>query len=618
MKQWNKLILTLSVLALFCSGVSPFDGIAFGATPVVTVLPVFKEGTVTPTRLAADASGNIYVSDPHAEGVLKYDRNGKLLRKIITAKEPGGVAINPANGDLLVTQGGTYVVALDSLNNYTEKARFGTFKSAFSITVDTRTVGGTGNIFVSDIADYCVQVFSSTYSPVTITGNAHVASRPVNSFGGSQIADNGGIAGNIYFNRPAGVAFENAFGRVAVVDSLNGRIKFFTVNGDYVNTLGSFGFDPSFVRFTYPQSISFEYTDSTKTVLNHAYVLDTYQAYVMALDATAAAGATPGTPSTWIRFLDLGTYGHANGKLISPSDLMVDTQDPDNNRLFVTNGFGSVTVYGLSSLQPYNVAVDTITNTSMRLTWSNPTTTFNAIRVYRSTDPLLLGTPATKVGADLPSTATSLDNTGLTPYTKYYFMVRTVDASNVEGTNTGQVSAKTTGTFNLSVSINGNGSVNGTVSCASGTCTSPLPSDTLVTLTATAAGQSVFSLWSGDCFTTEDICIVSMDAAKSVTASFVAKPAFRVDGAYFDNLQDAYDAAAARTAPDTAVIKVLAGTWPSTLNPTEYMTAWQNKTVIIEGGYDATFTNNAGGSSTVVGRANLSAGMVIMKQVKLK
>jgi hypothetical protein len=109
-----------------------------------------------------------------------------------------------------------------------------------------------------------------------------------------------------------------------------------------------------------------------------------------------------------------------------------------------------------------------------------------------------------------------------------------------------------------------------------------------------------------------------MDAAKSVTASFVAKPAFRVDGAYFDNLQDAYDAAAARTAPDTAVIKVLAGTWPSTLNPTEYMTAWQNKTVIIEGGYDATFTNNAGGSSTVVGRANLSAGMVIMKQVKLK
>jgi hypothetical protein len=104
-----------------------------------------------------------------------------------------------------------------------------------------------------------------------------------------------------------------------------------------------------------------------------------------------------------------------------------------------------------------------------------------------------------------------------------------------------------------------------------------------------------------------------MDAAKSVTASFAAKPAFRVDGAYFDNLQDAY-----REAKDGSVIQVLAGTWPSTTHATEYMTAWQAKTVTIEGGYDPTFTSNAGGSSTVVGRTNLSAGKVIMKQLMLK
>jgi hypothetical protein len=104
-----------------------------------------------------------------------------------------------------------------------------------------------------------------------------------------------------------------------------------------------------------------------------------------------------------------------------------------------------------------------------------------------------------------------------------------------------------------------------------------------------------------------------MNAAKSVTAFFSAKPAFRVDGAYFDNLQDAY-----REAKDGSVIKVLAGTWPSTTHATEYMTAWQAKTVTIEGGYDPTFTSNAGGSSTVVGRTNLSAGKVIMKQFRLQ
>jgi hypothetical protein len=104
-----------------------------------------------------------------------------------------------------------------------------------------------------------------------------------------------------------------------------------------------------------------------------------------------------------------------------------------------------------------------------------------------------------------------------------------------------------------------------------------------------------------------------MDAAKSVTAFFTAKLAFRVDGAYFDNLQDAYQAA-----KDGSVIKVLAGTWPSTTHQTEYMTAWQAKSVAIEGGYDATFTTNVGASSTVTGRTNLSAGKVVMKQFKLK
>jgi hypothetical protein len=132
-------------------------------------------------------------------------------------------------------------------------------------------------------------------------------------------------------------------------------------------------------------------------------------------------------------------------------------------------------------------------------------------------------------------------------------------------------------------------------------------------MTATATGQSVFEGWTGDCFTTADTCLVSMDAAKSVTAFFAAQKAFRVDGAYFDNLQDAY-----REAKDGSVIKVLAGTWPSTTHATEYMTAWQGKTVYIEGGYEPTFTTNAGATSTVVGRANLSAGKVIMKQFKVK
>jgi len=604
MKQRNQFILTLSVLASFCCGVSPFGGIAFGAVPVVTPLPVFKEGTVTPTRLASDGIGNIYVTDPHAEGVLTFNNVGKLVQKIITAKEPGGVAIAP-NGDLLVTQG-TYVVALDR-NSGSEKARFGTFKSAFSITVDTRAVaaGGTGRIYVSDIQDYCVQVFSSTYTPVPLAaadpGNVSlgIPAKPSNSFGASQVNYGTGAA---YFNRPAGVAFEKSSGRVAVVDSLNGKIKFFDADGNYVATLGTFGYVKNFVRFTYPQAIAFEYTAGG--VLNHAYVLDTNQAYVMALDATNPL------PNLWTNILEIGGYGHANGNLIAPSDVLVDTTDPDNNRLFVTNGFGSLTVYGLGSLQPYNVAIDSVTSTSMRVNWANSATPFKYVHVYRSSVEGQLGS---LVGGDLPSTTTTFTDTGLAQYTTYFYTVRAVDTTDAETANVSQVSAKTTGQFPLLVNINGDGSVNGSAACTGGVCTSSQPSDALITLTATATGQSVFEGWTGDCFTTADTCLITMDAAKSVTAFFAARLAFRVDGAYFDNLQDAYSAA-----NDGSVIKVLAGTWPSTTHPTEFMTAWQSKSVTIEGGYDPTFTTNAGASSTAVGRANLNAGKVVMKQFKLK
>jgi len=611
MKHLYKLIFTISLAALFYCGSSPFGGVAFSAAtiPVVTPLPVFKEGAVTPTRIAEDGLGNFYVTDPHAEGILKYDSVGNLLQKIITAKEPGGIAF-AKNGDLLVTQG-TYVAALNPVTG-AEKARIGSFLSAFAIAVDNRPAG-TGNIFVSDIKNYVVQVFNDAYADVDVSaGTGHNPYRATDSvYRANFIGDNqlNWFAGPGFFNRPAGVAIEKSSGRLAVVDSLNGVIQFFDQNGDIVGQIGQSGYDANhqFIMLTYPQAIEFEY--DAGGALYRAYILDTFQSYVMVLDATSTTNAL----FSWSWLADIGLYGHHNGDLIVPSDLLIDTKDPANNRLLVSNGFGSLSVFGIGSLQPYDVAIDSVTSSSMRVNWKNSATPSKYVHVYRSTVEGQLGS---LVSGNLPSTATSFVDTPLVQYTTYYYTVRAVDLADKETNNVSQVSAKTTGLFNLSVNINGNGSVNGTPStaaCATGACTSTQDSDTLVTLTATAAGQSVFVMWTGDCFTTSDTCLISMDGAKSVTASFVAKQAFRVDGAYFDNLQDAY-----REAKHGSVIQVLAGIWPSTTHATEYMTAWQAKTVTIEGGYDPTFTSNAGGSSTVVGRTNLNAGKVIMKQFKLK
>lgn len=617
MKHLSKLIFSISLAALFCCVHSPFDGVAFGAAsiPVVTPLPVIKEGAVTPTRIAQQPStGNIFVTDPHAEGILVYNSVGNLLRKIKTTVEPGGIAF-AKNGDLLVTQV-TYIAALDPTNNWAERPQhIGAFTYAFAIAVDN--VGtGTGKIFVSDIKDYHVQVFNDAYAPVDVSaGTGHdPASAKTNTIGADRMYWDGLLA--FFFNRPAGVTIEKKSGMLAVVDSLSDQIVFFDQAGNFISAIGTPGYDEShqYLMLTYPQSIAFDY-DAVGN-LSRAYILDTNQSYVMVLDATSPSGPLVDAFGfcSWTWLADIGLYGNDNGDLIVPSDILIDAYNPANNRLLVSNGFGSLSVFGLSSIQPYDVTIDNIQNTSMRVNWRNASASFDSIRIYRST---IEGQLGIQVGGVIPKTATSFTDTGLTQYTTYYYTVRAVSGG-VPTTNIDQVSAKTLGMFNLTVNINGNGSVNGgstnvSAACTNGPCTSSQPSDALVTLTATAAGQSVFDGWTGDCFTTADTCMITMDKVMSVTAFFTAKMAFRVDGAYFDNLQDAY-----REAKNGSVIRVLEGTWPSTKHATEFMTAWQAKSVTIEGGYEATFTSNAGKSSTVVGRTNLTAGKVVMKQFRLK
>ena len=81
----------------------------------------------------------------------------------------------------------------------------------------------------------------------------------------------------------------------------------------------------------------------------------------------------------------------------------------------------------------------------------------------------------------------------------------------------------------LTVSKSGNGS--GTVtSCPAGidcgsTCSAWFASGSSVTLTATPAAGSTFTGWSGGAARAPGTCIVTMDAATSVTATFTLRSA---------------------------------------------------------------------------------------------
>jgi hypothetical protein len=286
-------------------------------SPVVTTHTAITTGISTPVRVAQDQLGNIFLTDPRGGGILQYNHAGKLLRRIAVAT-PLGIAV-AHNGDLLVSRG-TSVAAINPVTG-TITSSFGTFVRSNGIAVDQ-----SGFVYVTDSLDNCVQVFNSSYAPVT-TGTS-APGKPLNSFGtrGSQ---------NGQFFQPTGITHEKYANQLAVVDTLNGRIQFFSTSGIHQKTIGSFGVGP--LKFTSPQAISFEY-GLDDTTPSRIYVVDAFQSNLQVIDAAT---------TSFIRYI--GSYGLGGGKLVTPGDVVLDRLAPLNKRLIVPNGSGNLAIFGIDN-----------------------------------------------------------------------------------------------------------------------------------------------------------------------------------------------------------------------------------------------------------------------------
>lgn len=288
----------------------------YGAlSPDIVSLDSFSTGILSPVKLALDeTSGDYYVSDPRQKGVLHITSSGTPVALISTGSDVLSVAIS-RTGELLVS--GSTTVSVYNQQGIRIK-QFGTFGLANGIAVNNKT----GDIFVVDSLNNSVQVFNPDYTPKQITSTG-------NSFGTSGIGDG-------QFRQPTGISYEKSADQIAVVDSRNGRIQFFTTTGQFVKKIGSLsvGYGPdTFMNplFRSPQAITFEYNANQS--LKRMYVLDTFQSTVYALD---------GNTGEFIRFI--GSYGISGGKLIAPSDVLMDK----NSRLLVANGTGTLKLFGVS------------------------------------------------------------------------------------------------------------------------------------------------------------------------------------------------------------------------------------------------------------------------------
>ncbi|MFZ4856912.1 MAG: hypothetical protein ACOYL3_10995 [Desulfuromonadaceae bacterium] len=294
-------------------------------------------GVVAPVRLAADPFGKLYVADPRSGGVLQFDNAGNPL-KTFPVKGACGVAITSA-GELVVTHGSTASV----INTSTGAALFSLapFKQANGVTVDD-----SGRIFVVDTLDSVIKVFlgSGQYSF---------------SFGATGTSSE-------KLSLPTAIAFDTASKQIVVADTGNSRLAFFDNKGVFVRSLGGKAQNGTAPVFTSPQSVALEYTKTSPQQLQRIYVSDSFQSEVQIVDPQGLGAS----------LASIGGYGTKAGKLKVPVDALFDAA---SSRLFIANGAGEITLYGI------NVATSPTPDTTP------PTLTLDATPATTGTNAVVIG-----------------------------------------------------------------------------------------------------------------------------------------------------------------------------------------------------------------------------------
>ena len=161
----------------------------------------------------------------------------------------------------------------------------------------------------------------------------------------------------------------------------------------------------------------------------------------------------------------------------------------------------------------------------------------------------------------------------------------------------------------LTVTVGGTGtgtvtSIPAGISCTGGSCYKTFSGT--VSLHATPSIISTFGGWGGVCAGTSTPCNVSMDGAKTVSATFNAAAHLRIGETPYPSLQTAYN-----SAYNGAVIQLLGNIVTDTLN------ANRDITVILEGGYDVTFGSTPA-TTALTSPLILRKGKVVVDKIVIK
>jgi DNA-binding beta-propeller fold protein YncE len=252
--------------------------------------------------------------------------------------EPHGLAINPRNGDVLVSDTNNQrIVVFDRSGRFIRQfGEQGEGSGQFSHPMDV-AVGADGSVYVSDYFQDRIQKF-------TETGHFLL------EWGASGQEDH-------QFNAPTGLAVDHA-GNVYVADFFNHLIKVFSSEGELLRTIGKPG-HWGLGRFNYP-------TDVDVANDERILVADAYNYQVQRFAANGQPQSAWGFRLFWMipRPSDQRRGFHVpSGVAFSPDGRLIHVADSGNHRVVALDDHGAfVTDWSLPDIDvdiytPVSIAV---------------------------------------------------------------------------------------------------------------------------------------------------------------------------------------------------------------------------------------------------------------------
>ena len=300
------------------------------ATPVLAISFLLTWGSSgtgdgqfsTPTGIATDTAGNVYVAEGNGNRFQKFDSSGNFLMKAgIPGDVPGGF-VSPS-GIAVDSAGNIYVsdAFTDKVSKFNSSGAFvlrwgssGSGNSQF-LNPSGVAVDSSNNIYVSDTNNHRIQKFTSAGVFIAKWGSSGSAdgqfSGPqglaIDSTDNVYVADSGNNriqkftaagaflakwgsagSGDGQFSGPTGVS-ARSIGTVYVADSGNNRIQSFSSAGVFIEAFGTAGNGDG--QFSGPQDVA---ADASGNV----YVADTGNDRVQKFGAAAGVVANAGTDQT--------------------------------------------------------------------------------------------------------------------------------------------------------------------------------------------------------------------------------------------------------------------------------------------------------------------------------